>query len=119
MVGGGDDLILSPSGVYLLSSSKFCKAKYMYNCGSFIEGHWGLGLWRHREESLFPRSDRVKGKLETQVLPILHAHILPGIQTCCSSDMWKAYDCLKDEGCSHLTVNHSLNFVDPDTGAHT
>ena len=34
------------------------------------------------------------------------------------SDMWKAYDCLKDEGYTHLTVNHSLNF-DPDTGAHT
>ena len=35
------------------------------------------------------------------------------------SDMEKAYDCLKDEGCSRLTVYHSLNFVDPDTGAHT
>ena len=34
-------------------------------------------------------------------------------------DMWKVYDCLKDEGCSHLIVDHSLNFVDPDTGAHT
>jgi len=35
------------------------------------------------------------------------------------SEMWKAYDCLKDEAYSHLTVNHKLNFVDPDTGAHS
>ena len=35
------------------------------------------------------------------------------------SDMWKAYDCLKDEGYTHLTVNYSLNFVHPYTGAYT
>ena len=45
------------------------------------------------------------------------AHILPG--TCVMSDMWKAYNCLKDESYTHLTVNHSLNFLDPDTGART
>ena len=36
-----------------------------------------------------------------------------------TSDVWRAYDCLNDKGYDQFTVNHSLNFVDPDTGAHT
>ena len=35
------------------------------------------------------------------------------------SDYWKAYDCLDREGFQHLKVNHSINFKDPETGAHT
>ena len=35
------------------------------------------------------------------------------------SDCWKAYDCLASEGYKHFKVNHKVNFVDPDTGAHT
>ena len=49
--------------------------------------------------------------------PIIQDHILPG--TCVMSDLWRAHDCLNDEGFQHFTVNRSLNFVDPDTGAHT
>ncbi|KAL9977677.1 hypothetical protein ACROYT_G015109 [Oculina patagonica] len=32
------------------------------------------------------------------------------------SDMSRAYDWLQDKGHRHLTVNHDLNFEDPDTG---
>ena len=42
---------------------------------------------------------------------------MPG--TTIYSDCWKAYSSLNKEGFSHLTVNHSINFVDPETGTHT
>ena len=35
------------------------------------------------------------------------------------SDCWKSYDCFTDEGFEHLKVNHSLTFVDPDSGCLT
>ena len=35
------------------------------------------------------------------------------------SDFWKAYDGLSKEGFNHLKVTHPVNFVDPDSGAHT
>ena len=35
------------------------------------------------------------------------------------SDQWKAYIGLNDIGVNHITVNHSKNFVDPKTWAHT
>ena len=36
------------------------------------------------------------------------------------SDCWSSYQCLKDHpNYRHMDVNHSKNFVDPVTGAHT
>ena len=49
------------------------------------------------------------------LIPIILRWIKPG--TTIISDSWKAYSSLGQSGYTHLTVNHSLNFVDPTTGA--
>ena len=64
------------------------------------------GICREAKACIFvPVGQRDKDKL----LPITLAHILPGTDVMCG--MWKAYDYVK--------VSHSLNFISPNTGAHT
>ncbi|XP_032684343.1 uncharacterized protein LOC116850320 [Odontomachus brunneus] len=59
----------------------------------------------------------VQDRTEDTLLQCIKECILPG--TTVISDCWKSYNCLNSEGFQHLTVNHSYNFVDPETGAYT
>lgn len=59
----------------------------------------------------------VPNRTTATLLNVIKANILPG--STIISNCRKAYNCLDMEGFQHLTVNHSYNFVDPDTGAHT
>ena len=86
-----------------------------YHRGRYIEGQWIFGGICRETKACF--LVQVERRDKDTLLPIIRTRILPGTRV--MSDMRKAYDCLQDEGYVHLTVNHSLNFVDPDTGAHT
>lgn len=59
----------------------------------------------------------VENRNRETLTALIKEWVLPG--TTIISDHWKAYDHLGEEGYEHLKVNHSVNFVDPTTGAHT
>ena len=96
-----------------IDESKF--GKRLYNVGRVVRGQWVFGgICREtREFFAIPVPKRDSATL----LEAIRQHILPG--TTVISDCWRAYNCLSDEGYRHMTVNHSINFVDPVTGAHT
>ena len=59
----------------------------------------------------------IERRMKEELLRVIKEWVLPGFRI--MFDCWKAYDCLTDEGFEHLRVNHSMNFKDPDTCAHT
>ena len=70
-----------------------------------------LAAWKSNLRQVFVEAI-VDRKSET-LLEVINDLIEPG--NTIISDCWKVYDCLKDEMFQHLTVNHTYNFVDPDT----
>jgi len=86
--------------------------------GRVMPQQWVFGgICRESGESfMFTVPDRSAATL----LPIISDSIRPG--TTIMSDQWPAYNGIvgiPGAGFQHATVNHSLNFVDPNTGAHT
>ena len=63
---------------------------------------------------LFCVPDRTR---ETLVYRLITTHIHPG--TAIYSDQFTPYMPLNQLGYTHLSVNHSKNFVDPNSGVHT
>jgi transposase-like protein len=91
-----------------------------------IKYHRGSGLGR-KQIWLFGLVERGEGgrcyltmvpnrKAET-LLRVIFDHVKP--HTTIVSDSWSSYNKLTHLNYRHLTVNHSVNFLDPETGAHT
>ena len=96
-----------------IDESKFGKRKN--NKGRVIDGQWIFGGICRETKEMFLVSVAKRDKLT--LLPIIKDRIKPG--TTIVSDGWAAYRTLNSEGYTHKVVNHSQNFVDPTTGAHT
>ncbi|XP_078362352.1 uncharacterized protein LOC144646583 [Oculina patagonica] len=98
-----------------IDESKF-GAKRKYQRGRVSEGPWVFGAVERgsKKALLFRVPDRTRATL---VHRLITTHILPG--TVIYSDQFSPYIPLNQLGYIHLSVNHSENFVDPDSGAHT
>lgn len=103
-------VIGGPGCTVEIDESKFGKRKF--HRGRRVDGCWVFGgVERESGESFF----KVVEKRDAETLiPIIQENIREG--TTIISDCWKAYSRLESLGYNHLTVNHSKEFVDSDTG---
>lgn len=87
--------------------------KRKYNRGRLMKSQWVLGGIEGETGNCFlvPIQNR---KRET-LFEVIQNNINPG--TTIMTDCWRAYEGLEELG--HYTVNHTNNFVDPNTNAHT
>ena len=106
-----------------LDESKFGRRKH--NRGRLVDGPWMLGMideppvdadknaFYGMRIEICPDNKRDSATL----IPLIQKHVQVG--TTITTDQWGAYNELENLGYSHLRVNHSENYVDPETGAHT
>ena len=97
-----------------IDESKFGKRKY--HRGHRVEGQWVFG-GREKDNKgrifMIPVANRKKETL----IKLIKKWIKPG--SIIHSDCWKAYATLNKIGYKHVTVNHSKEFVNKETGACT
>jgi transposase-like protein len=110
---GSSVKIGGPNRTVEIDESKFGRRKY--HRGHPVKGQWVFGgVERESGETfLVPVPDRTADTLMTV--------IRDWIEPCTTviSDSWAAYRNLDAQGYTHRTVNHSIQFVNPHTWAHT
>ena len=97
-----------------VDESKFGKRKYYR--GHRVEGQWVFGgreKYNKKKVFMIPVQDRKQKTL----IPLIQKWIKPG--TIIHSDCWKSYDKLSKLGYTHVTVNHSKEFMNPTNAACT
>jgi transposase-like protein len=110
---GCSEKIDGPNRTVEIDESKFGQRKY--HRGHSVRGQWVFGGIERESGRTFlvPVPDRTAPTL----VKYIRKWITPG--TTNISDCWAAYRDVGSIGYSHRTVNHSVSFVNPETGNHT
>jgi transposase-like protein len=113
-----DNHVIGGPGIIVeIDESKFGKRKYYR--GRMIEGVWVVGgIERTNEKKCFVKV--VQDRSAETLHDIISRHVAPG--SIVYTDLWRGYigiEEIEEMNMTHRTVNHSENFVDPNTGAHT
>lgn len=96
----------------------YFRTKPKFHKGRRLEGQWVFGGVDTSKQPHIGFMEIVETRNQETLLPIIEKYIADG--STIHSDQWKAYDILDSHPCyQHRTVNHSLNYVDPNDGVHT
>ena len=82
-----------------------------------MKGKWILGGTERGSKECFLVECNNNHRDHHVLIPIIKQHVRPG--TLIITDGWKGYLPITKHGYLHEDVNHSRNFVNPSTGAHT
>nr|XP_047133253.1 uncharacterized protein LOC124811524 [Hydra vulgaris] len=102
-----------PGHIVKVDESLFFKRKY--NVGHNVEKHWIFGAFDTTTKKGY--LTRVEDRTANTLVPLIQTWIVPG--STIQSDEWASYNNLSNLGYIHSTVNHTTNFVDPETGTTT
>jgi transposase-like protein len=106
-------VIGGPGHTVEIDESAFVRRKH--NVGRQVATQWVFGGLDNETKEGFLVA--VPHRNAATLLPILQQYVLPG--TTAVSDLWAAYNTVGNLGYQHLTVNHSVQFVNPVNQATT
>lgn len=86
-----------------------------YNRGRNRNTQWIVGMLERKTNNI--RFEKVDHRDSLTLLNVLKKYIHPNATIV--TDFWKGYKDVKTYFFDHKTVNHSQNFISPETGAHT
>lgn len=87
-----------------------------YNRGRKVNGRWILGMIERKSENF--RLEVIQNKRSApELLKLLKENV--HVDSTVITDKWKSYTKLNDYFKRHQIVNHSTNFIQPETGANT